>query len=103
MDAYDRGTNLKKNLADIIAIYGRGRELFRPPTYVPCWWSWINGGNTNTLYAQNKAHLEVGLNTDENKTTFTSRQHTAEHTTEIMLKYFKNTFNLKCLGTIKTS
>jgi hypothetical protein len=23
----------KKNLADIVAIYGRGRELFRPPTY----------------------------------------------------------------------
>jgi hypothetical protein len=23
----------KKNLADSIAIYGRGRELFRPPTY----------------------------------------------------------------------
>jgi len=23
----------KKNLADIVAIYGRGRELLRPPTY----------------------------------------------------------------------
>jgi hypothetical protein len=23
----------KKNLADIVAIYGQGRELFRPPTY----------------------------------------------------------------------
>jgi len=23
----------KKNLAAIVAIYGRGRELFRPPTY----------------------------------------------------------------------
>jgi hypothetical protein len=35
MDAYDRWTNLwKKNIADIVAIYGRGRELFRPPTYV---------------------------------------------------------------------
>jgi len=34
MDAYDRCTNLgKKDLADIVAIYGRGRELFRPPTY----------------------------------------------------------------------
>jgi hypothetical protein len=34
MDAYDRCTNLeKKYLADIVAIYGRGRELFRPPTY----------------------------------------------------------------------
>jgi len=33
MDAYDRCTNLgKTNLADIVAIYGRGRELFRPPT-----------------------------------------------------------------------
>jgi len=31
--AYYRCTNLgKKNLADIVAIYGRGRELFRPPT-----------------------------------------------------------------------
>jgi len=37
MDAYDRCTNLKKNIADIVAIYGRGRELFRPPTYIrPC-------------------------------------------------------------------
>jgi len=35
MDAYDRCTNLGgKNLADIVAIYGRGRELFRPPTYI---------------------------------------------------------------------
>jgi hypothetical protein len=34
MDAYDRCTNLrKKNLADIVAIYGQGQELFRPPTY----------------------------------------------------------------------
>jgi len=33
MDSYDRRTNLeKKNLADIIAIHGRGWELFRPPT-----------------------------------------------------------------------
>jgi len=23
----------KKNLSDNIAIYGRGQELFRPPTY----------------------------------------------------------------------
>jgi len=34
MDAYDRYTNLeKKNLADIVAIYGWGREIFTPPTY----------------------------------------------------------------------
>jgi hypothetical protein len=33
MDGYDRCTNLKKNLADSVAIYGRGRELFRPPMY----------------------------------------------------------------------
>jgi hypothetical protein len=34
MDAYDRCSNSgKKNLADSVAIYGRGRELFRPPTY----------------------------------------------------------------------
>jgi hypothetical protein len=34
MDAYDRCTNLeKKNLADIVVIYGQGQELFRPPTY----------------------------------------------------------------------
>jgi hypothetical protein len=33
MDAYDKSTNLdKKNLADIVAIYDQGRELFRPPT-----------------------------------------------------------------------
>jgi len=33
-DAYDRCTNLgEKNLTDIVAICGRGRELFRPPTY----------------------------------------------------------------------
>jgi len=35
MDAYDRCTNLKK-LADIVPIYGRGRELFRPSTYTGC-------------------------------------------------------------------
>jgi len=31
--AYVRYTNLgkKKNLADSVAIYGRGREIFRPP------------------------------------------------------------------------
>ena len=23
----------KKNIADGVAIYGRGREIFRPPTY----------------------------------------------------------------------
>jgi len=35
MDAYERRTNLeKKNLADIVDNYGRGRELFRPPTYL---------------------------------------------------------------------
>jgi len=35
MDAYDRCTNLGgKNLALIVAICGRGQELFRPPTYV---------------------------------------------------------------------
>jgi hypothetical protein len=34
MDAYDRCTNLgEKNLANIVAIYGQGRELFRPPMY----------------------------------------------------------------------
>jgi hypothetical protein len=34
MDGCDRHSNLeKKNLADIVAIYGRGRELFIPPTY----------------------------------------------------------------------
>jgi hypothetical protein len=33
MDAYDRCTNLGKNLADSVAIYGRDREIFRPPTY----------------------------------------------------------------------
>ena len=28
-------TNLgRKNLSDSVAIYGRGRELFRPPTYI---------------------------------------------------------------------
>jgi len=25
---------LRKNLADSVVIYGRGRELFRPPTYL---------------------------------------------------------------------
>jgi hypothetical protein len=37
MDAYDICTNLEKILADIVAIYGRGRELFRPPTYTSSW------------------------------------------------------------------
>jgi len=37
MDAYDRCTTLeKKNLLDIVAIYGRGRKLFRPPAYIDC-------------------------------------------------------------------
>jgi len=34
MDAYDMHQIRKKNLVDIVAIYGRGRELFRPPMYV---------------------------------------------------------------------
>jgi hypothetical protein len=34
MDAYDRCNKKKKNLADSVAIYGRGREIFRPPMYV---------------------------------------------------------------------
>jgi hypothetical protein len=35
MDAYDRCSNVKKkNLADIVDIYVRGRELFRPPTFI---------------------------------------------------------------------
>jgi len=39
MDVYDRCTNLgKKNLADFIDIYCRGRELFRPPTYLSIYW-----------------------------------------------------------------
>jgi len=33
IDSYDRCTNLEKNLANIVAIYGRGQELFRPPMY----------------------------------------------------------------------
>jgi len=34
MDAYDRCTNLEKNIAFSVAIYGRGREIFRPATYI---------------------------------------------------------------------
>jgi hypothetical protein len=35
MDPYDKRNNLgKKNLANIVATYGRGRELFRQPTCV---------------------------------------------------------------------
>ena len=34
---------------------------------------------SHTLKKKKKVHLEVGLNTDENQTTFTSRQHTVEH------------------------
>jgi len=30
MDAYDRPTNLEKNLVDSVAIYGRGRTFFKP-------------------------------------------------------------------------
>jgi hypothetical protein len=33
MDAYDMYQLINKNLADSVAIYGRGREIFRPPTY----------------------------------------------------------------------
>jgi len=32
----------KKDLADSVAIYGQGRELFRPPTYL--WTSAISRG-----------------------------------------------------------
>jgi len=42
MDAYDRCTNLgKKNLANSVAIYGRGQELFRLPTYKSSQYSFI--------------------------------------------------------------
>jgi len=34
MDAYNRCTNVGKNLADSAAIYGRGRKIFRPQTYI---------------------------------------------------------------------
>jgi len=35
MDAYDRCANLgKKKLADSVGIYGRGREIYRSPTYL---------------------------------------------------------------------
>jgi len=34
MDAYYRCTNLGKNLGCSVAIYGRGREIFTPPTYI---------------------------------------------------------------------
>lgn len=38
-------------------------------------------GETQIPYKLKKrAHLEVRLNTDENQTKFTSRQHTAERT-----------------------
>jgi hypothetical protein len=43
-----------KNLADIVAIYGRGRELFRPPTYLP----------VNTQYLpQTYMHAACGIRT----------------------------------------
>jgi hypothetical protein len=32
MDAYDMYQLREKNLADIVAVYGQGRELFKPPT-----------------------------------------------------------------------
>jgi len=32
MDAYDKRTNLEKNLANSFDIYVRGWELSRPPT-----------------------------------------------------------------------
>jgi hypothetical protein len=39
MDAYDRcNKKKKKNLADSVAIYARGRELFGPPTYKHLKW-----------------------------------------------------------------
>jgi hypothetical protein len=34
MDAYDRYTNIEKNLADSVAVYCRVRERCRPPTYL---------------------------------------------------------------------
>jgi len=44
----------EKNLADIVAIYGGGRELFRPPTYLP----------VNTQYSpQTYMHAAGGIRT----------------------------------------
>ena len=34
MDAYDRCSNVGKKFSDIVPIYGRGRELFRSPTFL---------------------------------------------------------------------
>jgi len=48
MDAYDRCTNLgEKNLADIVAIYGRDRKLYRPPMYTT-WRLWYPDTDTWT-------------------------------------------------------
>jgi len=44
MDAYDRCTNLGKKFTYSVAIYGRGRELFRPPTLLDrmtCNFTWM--------------------------------------------------------------
>jgi hypothetical protein len=52
MDAYDKYTNLlEKNLADRVAICGRVRELFLPPTYVK--------HNYISLTAEILIHVEV--------------------------------------------
>jgi len=46
MDAYDKCTNLGgKNLADSVAIYGRGQELFRPQHKCYFWC----GNNTSAI------------------------------------------------------
>jgi len=46
VDAYDRCINLgKKNLADSVAIYAQGRELFRASTYCTGWFAifvWVS-------------------------------------------------------------
>jgi hypothetical protein len=58
MDAYDRCTNLgKKNLANNVAFCGRGRELFRLPTYNLQVIFDLIGAKANKLRKENKHHV----------------------------------------------
>jgi hypothetical protein len=70
MDAYDRCTNLGNNLACSVAIYGQGREIFRPPTYSkpyedghPFKWATLSQLKTLLWNGQNLMTLHMEITT----------------------------------------
>jgi len=62
MDVYDRCINLgETNLADIITIYGRGREVFRP--LCGLWGVWH--ASKTTYFSFNSSKTPAGSNLGE--------------------------------------